>query len=196
MSVQSLSQRPPVPVCADHPPTVPQELITTLYIGFLGLIFSSYFVYLAEKDAVNESGRVEFGSYADALWWGVVSQGLQEGPSCVGASGQRTGQDITCGPLGSHFSRFYASLPGTARPNAGYPAWAELGFEAGGGQAGHMLGGRSGPGPGLAHPTSPVGHNTASFKGLWGCRELVPQEGPGQSLEQWCGRQQVDTGPL
>ncbi|XP_053781848.1 potassium voltage-gated channel subfamily KQT member 1 isoform X3 [Desmodus rotundus] len=50
-----------------------QELITTLYIGFLGLIFSSYFVYLAEKDAVNESGSVEFGSYADALWWGVVT---------------------------------------------------------------------------------------------------------------------------
>ncbi|XP_004713813.1 potassium voltage-gated channel subfamily KQT member 1, partial [Echinops telfairi] len=50
-----------------------QELITTLYIGFLGLIFSSYFVYLAEKDAINESGRVEFGSYADALWWGVVT---------------------------------------------------------------------------------------------------------------------------
>uniref|UniRef100_A0A8C9B642 Potassium voltage-gated channel subfamily KQT member 1 n=1 Tax=Prolemur simus TaxID=1328070 RepID=A0A8C9B642_PROSS len=50
-----------------------QELVTTLYIGFLGLIFSSYFVYLAEKDAVNESGRIEFGSYADALWWGVVT---------------------------------------------------------------------------------------------------------------------------
>ncbi|XP_072826636.1 potassium voltage-gated channel subfamily KQT member 1 isoform X1 [Vicugna pacos] len=50
-----------------------QELITTLYIGFLGLIFSSYFVYLAEKDAVNASGQVEFGSYADALWWGVVT---------------------------------------------------------------------------------------------------------------------------
>ncbi|XP_072495574.1 potassium voltage-gated channel subfamily KQT member 1 isoform X1 [Notamacropus eugenii] len=50
-----------------------QELITTLYIGFLGLIFSSYFVYLAEKDAVNESGQIEFGSYADALWWGVVT---------------------------------------------------------------------------------------------------------------------------
>ncbi|XP_059120163.1 potassium voltage-gated channel subfamily KQT member 1 isoform X2 [Peromyscus eremicus] len=50
-----------------------QELITTLYIGFLGLIFSSYFVYLAEKDAVNESGHIEFGSYADALWWGVVT---------------------------------------------------------------------------------------------------------------------------
>ncbi|XP_034142877.1 potassium voltage-gated channel subfamily KQT member 1.1 [Esox lucius] len=50
-----------------------QELITTLYIGFLGLIFSSYFVYLAEKDAVDGNGVTEFGSYADALWWGVVT---------------------------------------------------------------------------------------------------------------------------
>ncbi len=50
-----------------------QELITTLYIGFLGLIFSSYFVYLAEKDAIGENGRTDFTSYADALWWGVVS---------------------------------------------------------------------------------------------------------------------------
>ncbi|PKU29033.1 potassium voltage-gated channel subfamily kqt member 1-like [Limosa lapponica baueri] len=48
------------------------ELITTLYIGFLGLIFSSYFVYLAEKDAVDEDGKTGFSSYADALWWGVV----------------------------------------------------------------------------------------------------------------------------
>lgn len=46
-----------------------QELITTLYIGFLGLIFSSYFVYLAERD----EKRDDFASYADALWWGVVS---------------------------------------------------------------------------------------------------------------------------
>lgn len=51
---------------------VSQELITTLYIGFLGLIFCSYFVYLAEKDAVDSSGITEFSSYADALWWGVV----------------------------------------------------------------------------------------------------------------------------
>merc|ERR1719361_2277441 len=45
-----------------------QELITTLYIGFLGLIFSSYFVYWAEKDK-NE----DFDTYADALWWGVIT---------------------------------------------------------------------------------------------------------------------------
>ncbi|XP_062859188.1 potassium voltage-gated channel subfamily KQT member 1 [Trichomycterus rosablanca] len=50
-----------------------QELITTLYIGFLGLIFSSYFVYLVEKDAVDEEGKTGFSSYADALWWGVVT---------------------------------------------------------------------------------------------------------------------------
>ena len=49
-----------------------QELITTLYIGFLGLIFSSYFVYLSEKDAKGPSGKSDFESYADALWWGVV----------------------------------------------------------------------------------------------------------------------------
>nr|XP_006821600.1 PREDICTED: potassium voltage-gated channel subfamily KQT member 1-like [Saccoglossus kowalevskii] len=49
-----------------------QELITTLYIGFLGLIFSSYFVYLAEKDHLDENGeKGDFKSYADALWWGV-----------------------------------------------------------------------------------------------------------------------------
>nr|XP_046250628.1 potassium voltage-gated channel subfamily KQT member 1.1 [Scatophagus argus] len=50
-----------------------QELITTLYIGFLSLIFSSYFVYLAEKDAVDSGGSTEFENYADALWWGVVT---------------------------------------------------------------------------------------------------------------------------
>uniref|UniRef100_A0A183GU88 IKs producing slow voltage-gated potassium channel subunit alpha KvLQT1 n=1 Tax=Heligmosomoides polygyrus TaxID=6339 RepID=A0A183GU88_HELPZ len=50
-----------------------QELITTLYIGFLGLIFSSYFVYLAEKDHVSPDGKQAFTSYADALWWGVIT---------------------------------------------------------------------------------------------------------------------------
>lgn len=58
-----------------------QELITTLYIGFLGLIFSSYFVYLAEKDAVDEEGKTGFSSYADALWWGVVRQQAWKEPN-------------------------------------------------------------------------------------------------------------------
>ncbi|XP_023240080.1 potassium voltage-gated channel subfamily KQT member 1-like [Centruroides sculpturatus] len=50
-----------------------QELITTLYIGFLGLIFSSYFMYLAEKDELGLKGDTDFTSYADALWWGVIT---------------------------------------------------------------------------------------------------------------------------
>jgi len=45
-----------------------QELFTTLYIGFLGLIFSSFLMFLAEKEQNPE----KFGTYADALWWGVV----------------------------------------------------------------------------------------------------------------------------
>lgn len=57
-----------------HPrPCHRQELITTLYIGFLGLIFSSYFVYLAEKDAIQNAEKNDFASYADALWWGVIT---------------------------------------------------------------------------------------------------------------------------
>ncbi|KAG4067707.1 hypothetical protein HA402_005479, partial [Bradysia odoriphaga] len=45
-----------------------QELITTLYIGFLGLIFASFLVYLMEKD-VNK----KFNNFAQALWWGVIT---------------------------------------------------------------------------------------------------------------------------
>jgi len=45
-----------------------QELITTIYIGFLGLIFSSFVIYLVEKD-VNDN----FQSLPDALWWGVIT---------------------------------------------------------------------------------------------------------------------------
>ena len=33
----------------------------------------SYFVYLSEKDAVAPDGTVHFKSYADALWWGVIT---------------------------------------------------------------------------------------------------------------------------
>jgi hypothetical protein len=45
-----------------------QELVTTLYIGFLVLIFSSFVVYMVEKD-YNEN----FSSFAHALWWGVIT---------------------------------------------------------------------------------------------------------------------------
>ncbi|KFZ49212.1 Potassium voltage-gated channel subfamily KQT member 5, partial [Antrostomus carolinensis] len=44
------------------------ELITAWYIGFLVLIFSSFLVYLAEKDA-----NAQFATYADSLWWGTVT---------------------------------------------------------------------------------------------------------------------------
>lgn len=39
----------------------------------MGLIFSSYFVYLAEKDVLDANGKNDFSSYADALWWGVIT---------------------------------------------------------------------------------------------------------------------------
>jgi len=39
-----------------------------MYIGFLGLIFASFLVYLCEKNV-----NVKFATFADALWWGVVS---------------------------------------------------------------------------------------------------------------------------
>nr|AWJ68227.1 putative potassium voltage-gated channel subfamily KQT 3 [Hirudo verbana] len=46
-----------------------QELFTTLYIGFLGLIFFSFLIYIVEKD----KNPARFGTYPDALWWGVVT---------------------------------------------------------------------------------------------------------------------------
>ncbi|NWX06767.1 KCNQ4 protein, partial [Caloenas nicobarica] len=45
-----------------------KELITAWYIGFLVLIFASFLVYLAEKDA-----NTQFATYADSLWWGTVT---------------------------------------------------------------------------------------------------------------------------
>ena len=43
--------------------------MTAWYIGFLVLIFSSFLVYLVEKEF-----NKEFATYADALWWGTVSR--------------------------------------------------------------------------------------------------------------------------
>ncbi|KAI3388562.1 hypothetical protein SNEBB_006789 [Seison nebaliae] len=45
-----------------------QELMTNVYIGFLCLIFSSFLMYLVEKDL-----NPRINSYADALWWGIVT---------------------------------------------------------------------------------------------------------------------------
>ncbi|XP_068773937.1 potassium voltage-gated channel subfamily KQT member 4 [Struthio camelus] len=45
-----------------------KELITAWYIGFLVLIFASFLVYLAEKDA-----NAQFATYADSLWWGTIT---------------------------------------------------------------------------------------------------------------------------
>ncbi|XP_078255294.1 potassium voltage-gated channel subfamily KQT member 5-like [Rhinoraja longicauda] len=45
-----------------------KELITAWYIGFLVLIFSSFLVYLVEKDS-----NAQFATYADALWWGTIT---------------------------------------------------------------------------------------------------------------------------
>ncbi|CAB0031052.1 unnamed protein product, partial [Trichogramma brassicae] len=44
-----------------------QELFTTLYIGFLGLIFASFCIYLLEKE------HEDFNNFAKALWWGVIT---------------------------------------------------------------------------------------------------------------------------
>uniref|UniRef100_A0A672NTJ8 Potassium voltage-gated channel subfamily Q member 5 n=1 Tax=Sinocyclocheilus grahami TaxID=75366 RepID=A0A672NTJ8_SINGR len=45
-----------------------KELVTAWYIGFLVLIFSSFLVYLVEKEF-----NKQFATYADALWWGTLS---------------------------------------------------------------------------------------------------------------------------
>lgn len=72
-----------------------KELITTIYIGFLVLIFSSFIMFLVEKDSFVEPDRTlisngtnlmttssitnlidtdrhKFETFADALWWGIV----------------------------------------------------------------------------------------------------------------------------
>lgn len=48
------------------------ELITTMYMGFIVLIVTSYLVYLAERDYIHD-GSKQFESYADALWFGIVT---------------------------------------------------------------------------------------------------------------------------
>uniref|UniRef100_A0A8C6UUL6 Potassium voltage-gated channel, KQT-like subfamily, member 2a n=1 Tax=Neogobius melanostomus TaxID=47308 RepID=A0A8C6UUL6_9GOBI len=45
-----------------------KELITAWYIGFLCLILASFLVYSVEKES-----NAEFETYADALWWGLIT---------------------------------------------------------------------------------------------------------------------------
>uniref|UniRef100_A0A8C5DX58 Potassium voltage-gated channel subfamily KQT member 2-like n=1 Tax=Gouania willdenowi TaxID=441366 RepID=A0A8C5DX58_GOUWI len=45
-----------------------KELITAWYIGFLCLILASFLVYSVEKGSNDE-----FETYADALWWGLIT---------------------------------------------------------------------------------------------------------------------------
>nr|XP_006820358.1 PREDICTED: potassium voltage-gated channel subfamily KQT member 5-like [Saccoglossus kowalevskii] len=46
-----------------------QELITTWYIGFLSLSVLSFLVYNAEM----EKNKEDFETFADAMWWGLVT---------------------------------------------------------------------------------------------------------------------------
>uniref|UniRef100_A0A3B1JS07 Potassium voltage-gated channel subfamily Q member 3 n=1 Tax=Astyanax mexicanus TaxID=7994 RepID=A0A3B1JS07_ASTMX len=58
-----------------------KELITAWYIGFLSLILASFLVYLVEKDVEttdvldrdNVTPTQDFDTYADALWWGLIT---------------------------------------------------------------------------------------------------------------------------
>ncbi|KFD58230.1 hypothetical protein M514_00993 [Trichuris suis] len=47
------------------------ELVTTIYISVLGLIFGSYFMFLAEKNVAAPDSQAHISTYADAMWWGV-----------------------------------------------------------------------------------------------------------------------------
>ncbi|XP_041097776.1 potassium voltage-gated channel subfamily KQT member 3 [Polyodon spathula] len=60
-----------------------KELITAWYIGFLSLILASFLVYLVEKNDFdmelnptptgNPNNIQDFDTYADALWWGLIT---------------------------------------------------------------------------------------------------------------------------
>ncbi|MBN3271530.1 KCNQ3 protein, partial [Polyodon spathula] len=60
-----------------------KELITAWYIGFLSLILASFLVYLVEKNDIdmeltptptgNPNNIQDFDTYADALWWGLIT---------------------------------------------------------------------------------------------------------------------------
>ena len=52
-----------------------KELLTAIYLGLLTLIFLSYLIYQIEhQDNVLDTDEPQmFDSFADALWWGIVT---------------------------------------------------------------------------------------------------------------------------
>lgn len=95
-------------------------MITTLYIGFLGLIFTSFLVFIAEK----ETPDTKFKSFADALWWGVITL-------CTVGYGDIfpitwTGKIISsfCALLGISFF----ALPAVSKSERRYPSKGDVAF--------------------------------------------------------------------
>lgn len=88
-----------------------QELITAWYIGFLVLIFASFLVYLAEKDANSD-----FSSYADSLWWGTVREGLCRSPFLPGTFPCVTTVTLTQGRVGLSLSSLLRLGPPVTSP--------------------------------------------------------------------------------
>jgi hypothetical protein len=49
------------------------ELITSVYIGTIILLFSSYFILIFEKEYSEEADDNHFHTYADALYWSIIT---------------------------------------------------------------------------------------------------------------------------
>jgi hypothetical protein len=49
------------------------ELITSVYIGTIILLFSSYFILIFEKEYSEKADDNHFHTYADALYWSIIT---------------------------------------------------------------------------------------------------------------------------
>lgn len=49
------------------------ELLSSFYIGIIILLFSSYFIMLVEKDYSDQVEDNHFHSYADAIYWSIIT---------------------------------------------------------------------------------------------------------------------------
>ena len=59
------------------------ELIATLYFCFIFLIVVAYLIWLVEKDDTKPAGEDMFHSFADTLWWAIVTMvGRSRGHEC------------------------------------------------------------------------------------------------------------------